>query len=156
MVYQWKISQPVPAQIAGEEMEKIIQRDGQVTPESLLAESRDEGAPLHPCFEWDDAKAAESYRIVQARALIRNITVIVDTPQKQGETVRAFVNISREQKGAFVSIQSAIANNEQWERVMELAIMELQAFQKKYSVYAQMTDIVNDIEEVVKKYKKVA
>jgi len=52
---------------------------GKITPEELVQAARDENSPLHHFFEWDDDKAAEKYRLMQARTLIRscrlNVTV---------------------------------------------------------------------------------
>lgn len=43
----------------------------EITPRSLWESARDEDHPLHSEFEWDDAKAADSYRDEQARRLLR-------------------------------------------------------------------------------------
>ena len=74
--YSWKVSHGVPAQIAGEVMEKIEQRDGKLTKEAFLEESRPVDSPTHSCFEWDDGIAAEKFRLEQARHTINDIQVM--------------------------------------------------------------------------------
>jgi len=55
---------------------------GHLTPEVVIQAAKDPDSPLHSEFTWDDAEAAHRYRLVQARALIRNATLLVKT----GET----------------------------------------------------------------------
>ena len=99
MVYQWKYnSMPVKAQAAGEFMEEVEREHGAVTPEVILEKSREDGAPLHPCFEWDDGIAAEKYRLKQAGYLIRNLTVVVEKQDSVPQAIRAYVNISPEKR----------------------------------------------------------
>jgi len=55
---------------------------GHLTPEIVIQAAKDPESALHGEFTWDDAEAAHRYRLVQARALIRNATLLVKT----GET----------------------------------------------------------------------
>lgn len=50
---------------------KIEDRDGRLTPESVVRDARNPKSPLHGEFEWNDNKASEAYRLLQARRLIR-------------------------------------------------------------------------------------
>jgi len=52
---------------------------GLLTPDAVVADAAKKNSPLHAQFEWDDDKAAASYRIDQARALIRSIRIVVTT-----------------------------------------------------------------------------
>jgi len=56
---------------------------GKITAEAVLAAARDSDNPLHDYFEWDDDKAAEKYRIMQARALIRCCRVEVTVNKRE-------------------------------------------------------------------------
>lgn len=74
----------VSAEVAGQELGRIREAHGTLTPELTVEESRPEGAPLHPVFEWDDAKAASEHRLGQARSLIRAVYIRrgeADAPQ---------------------------------------------------------------------------
>jgi hypothetical protein len=58
-------------------------KHGNITPEMVVTDARDPRSPLHARFDWDDSTAAEAYRIIQARVLIKTIryeTRIVHTP----------------------------------------------------------------------------
>lgn len=83
----------VTAQVAGDELERIKAKRGQLDPQGIVHEARPEDAPLHPVFEWDNAIAAESYRCVQARDLIKTVEVIQpEVAQRRSEP--AYVNVS--------------------------------------------------------------
>src|ERR1700744_1101812 len=99
MLYQWKAGfhTPIKAEIAGAELERIRQlKNGDYTPTDVVNESREEIAPLHPAFTWDDAIAAEKSRYDEARNVIRHIVVIKDGTLEP-EPVRAFVSIRTEE-----------------------------------------------------------
>ena len=55
------------ANIVGGVVEKIEAEHGAVTKELLLEESRPEDSATHSIFEWDNDKAAESWRLQQAK-----------------------------------------------------------------------------------------
>lgn len=52
---------------------------GLLRPEDVVEAARSEASPLHPLFEWDAKKAANSYRIMQACTLIRRVRVEIVT-----------------------------------------------------------------------------
>ena len=153
MVYAWKYSiLPVSAQVAGEYLEGLEKEHKALTPELILDKSRDEKAVLHDCFEWDNEKAAEGYRLSQASYILRNITVKVvrksdDTPK----TVRAFVNVADEstkEKGSYVSVSVAMLNSTFKNQVMENALYELMCFKKKYLGYTGLEKVFTAIDEL--------
>ena len=73
----------IDAQEAGEELERIKQRDGTIVPAAVVDEARPEDAVLHPAFEWVDPVAAERYREIQARQLIKRVRVICPEPEEK-------------------------------------------------------------------------
>lgn len=76
----------VSADVAGNELARIYQKEQQLKPAKVVDESRPEAAPLHPVFEWDDQVAAEKHREDQARHLIRSVRVINPYDEKQERT----------------------------------------------------------------------
>jgi len=151
--YFWKRNLPVPAQMAGEYLEELEKKHSALTPEIVLEESRDENAVLHKCFEWDDAKAAEGYRLVQARNIIRNITVKIEKQDSPALITRAFVNVqdeSTQEKGRFVSVEIAVTDEEMKKQVLKNALYELQLFKNKYAECYELGKIFADIEELEK------
>lgn len=115
----------------------------------VVDESREEDAPLHPVFEWNDKKAAESYRIVQAGSLIRNVTVKVEEAPRM-EPVRAFVNVAPvgKRKGVFVSIKNAMDDADSREIVLARALAELEKFKEKYKGLRELADVFAEIDRL--------
>lgn len=145
MTYQWKVPgiMPVDAQTAGNELQRIYERDGVIEPETVVAESRTPSAPLHSCFEWDDEKAAHKYRITQAQNIIRAIVVVDEA--KQPET-RAFVNVQRE----YHPVSVVVRNPEKREILLQNALNELRWFERKYNTLHELSNVFAAIEEVTK------
>ena len=44
-----------------------------VTAEQIVERAKDEGCELHKCFTWDNDIAAEKYRIIEARQIVRHL-----------------------------------------------------------------------------------
>ena len=145
MTYQWKVPgiMPVDAQTAGNELQRIYERDGVIDPETVVSESQTPSAPLHSCFEWDDAKAAHKYRITQAQNIIRSIVVVDEA--KQPET-RAFVNVQRE----YHPVSVVVRNPEKREILLQNALNELRWFERKYNTLQELSNVFAAIKEVTK------
>lgn len=143
MTYQWKVPgiMPVDAQTAGNELQRIYERDGVIEPETVVEESENPSAPLHSCFEWDDEKAAHKYRITQAQNIIRAIVVVDEA--KQPET-RAFVNVQRE----YHPVSVVVRNPEKREILLQNALNELRWFERKYHTLQELSNVFAAIKEV--------
>ena len=148
MTYKWgAIEMPVPAQTAGEFVEKLEARDGYVTAQTLLDDSRAEDAPLHNCFEWDDSKAAEKYRLRQARNIIANLVVISPEPAVNS---RGFVTVAANRSpGRFVGIKRAMTDEGMRAQVLRNALDELQNFRRKYANLQELAELFAVIDKLV-------
>lgn len=144
--YRVKWLQKAPAQVAGEIMEQLEQSEAGLSPASLLDVSRDENAPLHGEFEWRDDVAAEQYRLNQAGGIIRNVYRITIETQEQAP-VRAFVPTC-ERQNVYVSIATALTN-EQWRKnLLESAKRDMQAFSAKYRNLDELSEVLNAMKKV--------
>lgn len=142
MVYQWKIPQAsISAQVVGEEFERIHSKNGRLEPEDIVNESRSEKAPLHSCFEWDDTKAAEKYRVSQAGDLIRAIVTVTPLPEKTTEPVRAYVSV----RGTYQPIATVVNTPDLYAELLANAEKELEAFNRKYSSLKQLEPVITAI-----------
>ena len=88
--YSWTRKYSVSPQVVGEIVEKLPSR----TPEALLTAARSKSSPLHSQFEWDDSRAAQQYRLVQARVMINSLNVEVIQGNKKPIEITAFVRKS--------------------------------------------------------------
>lgn len=146
MVYRWKLPGviPVDAQTAGEELQRIYEDRGELSPAHIVDESRSGDAPLHPCFEWDNEVAAEKYRQTQAAQIVRSIVTVEETRSGPQE-VRAFVHVQQKYHPISVVVNSA----DQMEELLKTALDELQAFRQKYNALSQLAPVMEAIKKVV-------
>jgi len=120
----------VPAQVAGEEIEKIRKKYANIKTVDVVDAARPKKAPLHPAFNWDDANAAELYRLFQARVLIRKIRVI--SPEDNagpGPVIHkpAFIHVRRdgEKTGYYQTPDVIVAHLDEFQLAMSEAIQKL-------------------------------
>ena len=148
-IYKWKSGSRIhgdPQEI-GEVCERL-DRSGNLTPMALVDEGRDPKSPLHGCFEWDDASAAEKYREVQAGRIIRSIVVDIEGVQ---EPTRAFVSVAISDDGngkTYMGVEAALSNEETRECVLASAIAELKAFERKYAHLEELAQVITAIRRV--------
>lgn len=151
MVYSFRdFERPVSANIIGHQIETLQERDGFVTKESLLNSARAESSPIHSCFEWDDKKAGERYRLHQAGQIIMNITVVHEDLEQKPVT-RAFVNIQAESPkavGQYIDINTAMSKDEFRATVLSNAIRELSVFRKKYATLSELSGVFAEISKL--------
>lgn len=154
MVYEWRIPKyTLPAQAAGEELERIGRKHGIVTPSCVLEESRTRSAVLHELFEWDDSAAAERYRLEQAREIIGNLVVVRLLEEQPQEPVRAFVNlVDTEQKRGYVSIVEALSSQDYTRQMLRAALAEFLALREKYGMLAELAALFQEIDSLHSRY----
>lgn len=159
--YTWKFNHGVPAHVAGDVILAIEKRDGSVTKASLLEASRPEDSPTHKCFEWDDHKAAEQWRLNQAGAIIRDLQIeYVDSESDSEPTViPMFVNVKPSgllDEGVYKSAEIAVRNENDNATIISNAIRDLEKFKKKYETIASLKGIISDINSAIEKLKAKA
>ena len=134
------------------EVEKIKGKDGIIHPQDLVEISRPFDAPLHDQFEWNDSKAAETYRIWQARQLIAKVKITVEKVEAP-----AFVNIKIEnEKGAveeqgYFPIAKVLSNETLKKMAIKEAVREIRYWETKYAQYEELSKILN--QEEIKKFE---
>ena len=150
MIYKWKEGavQSIPAQVAGEELERIrVRHNGRLDPAYVVDASRKRSAPLHDAFEWDDAIAAKGYRLDQARSMIRHIAVIMETPSRSEAPVRAFVSVVRGADRSYTSTAHALSDAELRAQVVTQAWRELEAWRKRYAELVELAEVFAVIDQ---------
>jgi len=142
MVYKSKWGMAVSAENVVQELNRIAEKNGGILdPQEVVNESRPEDAPLHSLFEWDDAIAAEQYRVVQARFIIRNITVEEDDEP----TVRQFVHVD----GGYVATRKALDDVDMAEALLKQAKADMNAFIAKYRALKSLHGLISNMENIL-------
>lgn len=157
MVYQWKsgYSGAVPAQVAGERLAEIARANGdRIEAPGVVEDARPEGSPLHPCFTWDDAHAAEQFRLVEARQLIRNVYVVPvpaadDAPTP--EPVLCYVNARTQEGRGYITTVRAVSDDDLRRQVEDEAIRAFEALRRRYAHIRSLSAVFKAIDLVLKR-----
>ena len=113
----------VAAEIAGPALLSIREKYGMLTTRQVVDEAKSPRHPLHPAFEWNDTKAADSWRKVQARNLIKAVVVVDDRPESV--PTRLFVNITDSEEGPhYETLSVAYQDAMLREQVLDRALLE--------------------------------
>lgn len=76
------------------ELQGIEKQNGVITAKAVVQRAKNESSPLHRFFNWDDTKAANEYRLWQARMIVARVYVSTPDTDPNKPVLRAFVNIS--------------------------------------------------------------
>ena len=130
-----------------------LSKETNCTPQTLVNAARSRSSPLHKYFEWDDQKAAEKYRVTQARFYMSVIYVEYTTKQTGAVSFRAFqptyVNGLGKQWKPTLEIA---ATRQGMDELLDKARSELKTFREKYTVlrtYAKANHMLAAIDEFI-------
>ena len=117
-------------QIIGEELQKIADsNEGHLHPESVVTAAKNRKHPLHSHFEWNDVKAANAYRLSQARHLIRAIAIEDDV---EDDDKPAFINVSDKGGRSYRSLSEVQSSSHLSKLVLDAAKRDLRSFKNRY------------------------
>ena len=124
------------AQLVAEEVMAI---GDSATPQQILDKARDKTTELHKCFEWDNAVAAEKYRLQQARTIMCHLVIEDDKPEDERPVVRYFYNIGTSE--GYKPTAVIIKNLDEYGALLEQAKRDLKAFEKKYHGLTELQEV---------------
>lgn len=156
-MYQFKAGRSVAgkkAQDVGDELARINDKHGELTPSQIVKESRPAKALLHDVFEWDDPTAAEEYRIHQARLVINCVTV-VDEHLPDTRPVQAFVSITvvnedEENERRYISAQQVTSNPKLLEQHLDHLKRRLKNIRIEHAAFTELAAVWQAIDTAVK------
>lgn len=135
-----------------EELERLEQFHGRLVPHVIVDAARSPTSALHSFFEWNDSKAAEKYRLIQAGMLVRHVQVVITPPDMEPRTVRAWVSPSP--GGGYFGVARVLSDKEMRARLLEQARTDLIAFQNRYNVLTELDRVFAAIEASLTPKKK--
>lgn len=144
------------AQIVGSELERLRKKHGgEFSTKIVVKEAESIRSPLHDAFEWDNDKAAEEFRLVQAGYMIRHVVVTFESPDEDLEhEIRAFVSVKQEdaEKASYTSMQVAMESPELRNQLFQQALDEINKWKMKYrhlTLFARIFAEVDAINEMI-------
>jgi hypothetical protein len=145
--YNWKmkgLAKKVDPSKAAEELQRLQNVYGIITPEIIVNESENPKAVLHPIFEWDDSKAAFNYRLQQARILLNNIQMTVIT---DGEPKEISVYEVTSFKDGYKSIDTFTPDDIEY--VRNSIAKDLNSMRSKLKLYKEFDKVLFYIEKAI-------
>ncbi|MDI6026721.1 hypothetical protein QBK99_11015 [Corticibacterium sp. UT-5YL-CI-8] len=119
---------------------------GELTPSAVVESAREPESPLHGHFDWNDAEAAEKWRVEQARTLIRCIRV--DEVGSNQEPAPAFISISDTGGVSYRSVAEVRSSSDLQGKLLAAAERDLQAFTVRYRMLKDICAIVETARKV--------
>lgn len=140
----WKLNDlyKADAQKCYEEVQSLEE----ITVENVLEKGRDESSELHKCFTWDNDEAAEKYRLIQARDIIRSF-VIEQIKTEENVNVRA-ISLSSE-PNVYKPTRILVQQKDEYAELLARALRELEIFKAKYKTLSELESVLAEIDEVL-------
>lgn len=144
----------------GSRINHLSEKEGFVTPEMVLEDAKNKNSPLHDYFDWNDREAAASWRIEQAKYLIRHIVVTIINDEKP-ETIRQFYSITptSEMKSdaprVYVTLDSVLSDVDKRKEVIGYALRELEGWKARYKQYSELSGLIEILDDEIRKVKGV-
>ena len=108
--------------------------DNALTAELVVADAARPDSPIHDRFTWDDTEAARQYRLVEARQLLRHVTVLVqDESVNGGNTMR--VRQFEHAGDAYRPTQDALAKPEWRDEILHRLSTDVRLLGARYKIY---------------------
>ncbi|MDO1560425.1 hypothetical protein Q0812_13400 [Brevundimonas sp. 2R-24] len=149
--YAWKPGSRInlDAEKAGRELEDIRkQSGGALTQEAVVERARSANSVLHSHFTWEDAEAAEKWRLSQAGDLIRAIVIDVSRSNvEESKLLRAFVNVEQKGQRHYTSTVVALSDIDLRAQVLRRAWEELEAWRQRHAELVEFARVFSAIDE---------
>ena len=137
-------------QAVGEKLHAIRKQRGRLLPADVVEEAATSTSILHRYFEWNNRKAAQKWRLEQARTLIASI-VTVEVDGQETRTVRSFVRMA----DSFEPLEVVMSDAAMRERALhevQTSIGYLKEKLKAFEEFADVLEALNQVEQVASRH----
>jgi len=131
------------AQKVSEELREIGE---EFTPQDIVDAAEDETTELHKCFEWDNNKAAEKYRLHQAVILTSQLVFKREVTEETQPSAPVRIFNKTEGGGGYKIPERTFKVQEEYEALLQRAMAELRAFKAKYAALHELDYILELID----------
>lgn len=136
-----------------EELERIRKHNcGLLRPEDVVRAAKPKSSPLHDRFDWNDGTAAHSWRLEQARHIIRVFVQIIDTSEGSAES-RMFVALSSDKSsgGGYRVLTDILGDSSLRKALLQDAYEDMRRFTQKYSALKELAAVFNAMDKAKRK-----
>lgn len=125
--------------------DEILAIGKSATTAQILEKARDEKTELHKCFDWDDAEAAEKWRMQQARHIVCNLVIKEKTDAPKPE-VRVFFKTDNE--SGYKPTVLIMQDKDEYQKLLARALAELNSFRAKYKSLTELDGVFDAIDQL--------
>ncbi len=115
---------------------------GKLIAAEVVELARDPSHPLHGYFDWDDTEAANKWRLVQARNLIRFI--VEDRDEVDAQPMHIFTSLTSDRMvplGGYRVTTTVLADTELRNVMLQDARNELERTRRKYAILTELASV---------------
>jgi hypothetical protein len=121
---------------------KKLGKGGSLTADSVVSAARDKGSPLHDCFTWDNGKAAEKWRLHEARNLIRVYSAReLEKDEPDADNVFVSLRADRGSHGGYRTLSKVLSDDELREQLLADAFDDMRYFKMKYKKLSELQSV---------------
>lgn len=117
------------------------------TAEQVLELARDPSKELHKCFDWNDATAAEKWRLHQARQICGSLTVVIERENKGPREFRIIQHDNAEK--VYRPVMFTVRDEDRYARLLSQAKADMKAFKSRYAEIVELQSVIEEIERVL-------
>jgi hypothetical protein len=139
---------PVAPEVAKREFDRLEEIHGKVYDAEVIVEAaRSRRNPLHPAFEWDDAKAADEHRKTTARTMQRSL--MVQRPDNGGyqPPIPYRMHIQTTEVQGYARTEVVLSDADMREAALALARTRLDSFRACYRHLTELARIMKEIDK---------
>ena len=153
----WKNNVPtagIDAEKAYKALEVIREKNNGLSDDAIVDAAKPKNHVLHKWFTWADDKAASEYRRLQARQLLRSITVTYEeSPQT---TIRAYEVHTKtrpgdEKRTVYSTTEEVLSDPEARDRLIASAIRAAMEFRRRFKNLHELEKLIEEIDRTLVK-----
>ena len=136
-----------------DELEAIrAEAGGVISPQAVVDYARDGDTALHSAFTWNNTKAAEQYRLWQARQVIR---VCVTCHEKLRDPIRVYVSMQEDRgEEGYRLLDDVMSDKDMRESLLIQAMADLKRWKAKYRQLTVLAPIFEAMDGVQRRRAK--
>ena len=112
---------------------EIYEKNGKVSPSELVESARSKKSPIHDAFEWDNLKAGDQFRLMQARTWIKKVEVIVEErPERLIHVPRVVEGSAGVSEGFYKPVSMIVKSSDEYTAALEETMSRLSAAKESF------------------------
>ena len=140
---------PILAQEAGEELEKITNLYGKLTPGNLLDYAKNNVTPIREVITWGNEEAADKWRLHEGRLFISSINVkleAIDNPTQAFVSVIVTSDDGNDRQ--YKAIEEVITVKSEIDFVISDCVSRLTTVQEKLKIYKKFETLMPEFDSL--------